>query len=40
VVGQHPLREDLHPELCQLLADSGCIAISGGLEVASDRLLS
>ena len=25
--------------LCQLLADSGCIAISGGLEVASDRLL-
>ncbi len=28
------------PELCQLLADSGCIAISGGLEVASDRLLA
>ena len=27
------------PELCQDLADSGCIAISGGLEVASDRLL-
>jgi radical SAM superfamily enzyme YgiQ (UPF0313 family) len=27
-------------ELCQLLADSGCIAISGGLEVASDRLLN
>lgn len=27
------------PQLCQLLADSGCIAISGGLEVASDRLL-
>ncbi len=27
------------PELCDLLADSGCIAISGGLEVASDRLL-
>jgi len=27
------------PELCRLLADSGCIAISGGLEVASDRLL-
>jgi radical SAM superfamily enzyme YgiQ (UPF0313 family) len=26
-------------ELCQLLSDSGCIAISGGLEVASDRLL-
>ncbi len=28
------------PELCQLLAQSGCIAISGGLEVASDRLLN
>ncbi|MED5621826.1 B12-binding domain-containing radical SAM protein [Ideonella sp. BN130291] len=28
------------PELCELLADSGCIAISGGLEVASDRLLN
>ncbi len=27
------------PELCLQLADSGCIAISGGLEVASDRLL-
>jgi radical SAM superfamily enzyme YgiQ (UPF0313 family) len=27
------------PELCTLLAQSGCIAISGGLEVASDRLL-
>ncbi len=27
------------PELCELLADSGCIAVSGGLEVASDRLL-
>ncbi len=26
-------------EKCQLLADSGCIAVSGGLEVASDRLL-
>ena len=28
------------PKLCQLLAQSGCIAISGGLEVASDRLLA
>ncbi|BCG64573.1 MAG: anaerobic magnesium-protoporphyrin IX monomethyl ester cyclase [Methyloprofundus sp.] len=27
-------------EKCQLLADSGCMAISGGLEVASDRLLA
>ncbi len=26
-------------DLCQLLAKSGCIAVSGGLEVASDRLL-
>lgn len=26
-------------ELCQLMADAGCIAVSGGLEVASDRLL-
>ena len=28
------------PELAELLAQSGCIAMSGGLEVASDRLLS
>jgi radical SAM superfamily enzyme YgiQ (UPF0313 family) len=27
------------PELCQLLAQAGCVAVSGGLEVASDRLL-
>ena len=27
------------PELADLLAQSGCIAVSGGLEVASDRLL-
>jgi hypothetical protein len=27
------------PALCDLLATSGCIAVSGGLEVASDRLL-
>ncbi|WP_205904668.1 B12-binding domain-containing radical SAM protein [Diaphorobacter sp. HDW4A] len=27
------------PDLASLMADSGCIAISGGLEVASDRLL-
>ena len=26
-------------KLCRLLADSGCIAVTGGLEVASDRLL-
>lgn len=27
------------PDLVDLLAESGCIAVSGGLEVASDRLL-
>ncbi|HUQ53307.1 MAG TPA: radical SAM protein [Gammaproteobacteria bacterium] len=27
------------PELCGLLAEAGCVAVSGGLEVASDRLL-
>ena len=27
------------PEVVELLAESGCIAVSGGLEVASDRLL-
>ncbi len=28
------------PEVSELLAESGCIALSGGLEVASDRLLA
>jgi hypothetical protein len=28
------------PALCRLLARAGCIAVSGGLEVASDRLLA
>ena len=27
-------------DLCQLMAKSGCIAVTGGLEVASDRLLA
>jgi len=27
------------PQLCALLAESGCVAVTGGLEVASDRLL-
>lgn len=27
-------------ELCRLLAESGCVAVTGGLEVASDRLLA
>ena len=26
-------------DLCRLLAESGCVAVTGGLEVASDRLL-
>jgi hypothetical protein len=28
------------PELCRLLASSGCLAMSGGLECAHDRLLA
>ncbi len=28
------------PELCQLMAQAGCVAVSGGLEVANDRLLA
>ncbi len=28
------------PENCRLLAAAGCVAVSGGLEVASDRLLA
>ncbi|MCB9263315.1 MAG: radical SAM protein [Flavobacteriales bacterium] len=28
------------PDLCKLLAKSGCIAVSGGLEVANDRILN
>jgi hypothetical protein len=27
------------PEVCELMARSGCVAVSGGLEVAEDRLL-
>lgn len=38
--GNVRFEKSFSPELCQLLADSGCIAISGGLEVASDRLLT
>ncbi|MBK8072526.1 MAG: radical SAM protein [Ramlibacter sp.] len=38
--GNIRFEKSFSPELCQLLADSGCIAISGGLEVASDRLLT
>jgi len=28
------------PELCELMAEAGCVAVSGGLEVAEDRLLA
>jgi len=31
--------KSFHLDLCRLLAASGCIAVSGGLEVASERLL-
>lgn len=31
--------KNFSPDLCILLQKSGCIAVSGGLEVASDRLL-
>ncbi|CAM5789542.1 B12-binding domain-containing radical SAM protein [Rhizobacter fulvus] len=37
--GNIRFEKSFSPGLCQQLADSGCIAISGGLEVASDRLL-
>jgi radical SAM superfamily enzyme YgiQ (UPF0313 family) len=38
--GNIRFEKSFSPELCQQLADSGCIAICGGLEVASDRLLN
>jgi hypothetical protein len=37
--GNIRFEKSFNADLCQLLADSGCIAITGGLEVASDRLL-
>ena len=37
--GNIRFEKSFSPALCELLAQSGCIAISGGLEVASDRLL-
>lgn len=37
--GNIRFEKSFNPTLCRLLAESGCIAISGGLEVASDRLL-
>jgi len=38
--GNIRFEKSFSPELCHELAGSGCIAISGGLEVASDRLLN
>ncbi len=38
--GNIRFEKSFSPALCKQLADSGCIAISGGLEVASDRLLA
>ena len=37
--GNIRFEKSFSPEVCQRLAASGCIAITGGLEVASDRLL-
>lgn len=37
--GNIRFEKSFNRELCQALHDSGCIAVSGGLEVASDRLL-
>lgn len=37
--GNIRFEKTFNSELCELLAQSGCIAMSGGLEVASDRLL-
>ena len=38
--GNIRFEKTFNPELAELLAQSGCIAMSGGLEVASDRLLN
>jgi Radical SAM superfamily len=38
--GNIRFEEGFFPDLCRLLAASGCIAVTGGMEVASDRLLS
>lgn len=37
--GNIRFEQSFTPDLCRLLAASGCIAVSAGLEVASDRLL-
>src|SRR5688572_13967464 len=38
--GNIRFEKTFNAELCELLASSGCVAVSGGLEVASDRLLT
>ncbi|TAJ10009.1 MAG: B12-binding domain-containing radical SAM protein [Nitrospirae bacterium] len=38
--GNIRFEEAFTPDLCRLLAASGCIAVSAGLEAASDRLLA
>jgi radical SAM superfamily enzyme YgiQ (UPF0313 family) len=38
--GNIRFEKSFNASLCRLLADSGCIAVTGGLEVASDRLLN
>jgi len=38
--GNIRFEESFTPDVCRLLAASGCIAVTGGLEVASDRLLA
>jgi hypothetical protein len=37
--GNIRFEKNFTPELCTLLAQAGCVAVSGGLEVASNRLL-
>src|SRR6185503_415392 len=37
--GNIRFEKTFNAELCKLLAEAGCIAVSGGLEVASNRLL-
>ncbi len=38
--GNIRFEKTFNDELCRLLAAAGCVAVSGGLEVASDRLLT
>ncbi|HUK56958.1 MAG TPA: radical SAM protein [Nitrospiria bacterium] len=38
--GNIRFEEAFTPDLCRLLSASGCIAVTGGMEVASDRLLA